>query len=125
MSVAERLEKFLKEHGYSKADAAKLSGIPYTTIDGLFKKGDENIKLSTLKKLASFMQCTLDELAGDAEPEGYYQNVETSLLAQELKDNPQYRALLDSSKKLKPEGVKEVMNFINYQLQKEKGELDE
>lgn len=91
MSVAERLEKFLKEHGYSKADAAKLSGIPYTTIDGLFKKGDENIKLSTLKKLASFMQCTLDELAGDAEPEG----------------------------------VKEVMNFINYQLQKEKGELDE
>lgn len=57
--------------------------------------------------------------------EHYYIDPETSLLAQELKDNPQYRALLDSSKKLKPEGVKEVMNFINYQLQKEKGELDE
>lgn len=57
--------------------------------------------------------------------EHYYIDPETAMLAQELKDNPQYRALLDSSKKLKPEGVKEVMNFINYQLQKEKGELDE
>lgn len=125
MSVAERLEKFLKEHGYSKADAAKLSGIPYTTIDGLFKKGDENIKLSTLKKLAAFMQCTLDELAGDEEPEEYYHNIETSMLAETIRSNPQYRIMFDSTKKLKPEAVKEVMKFIDYQLSKEKGEMDE
>lgn len=57
--------------------------------------------------------------------EHYYIDPETAMLAQELKDNPQYRALLDSSKKLKPEGIKEVMKFIDYQLSKEKGELDE
>lgn len=125
MSVAERLDKFLKEHGYSKADAAKLSGIPYTTIDGIFKKGDENIKLSTLKKLAAFMRCTLDELAGDDDREDYYHNVETSLLAEAIRENPQYRLMFDATKKLKPESVEEVQKFIDYQLAKEKGELDE
>ena len=55
----------------------------------------------------------------------YYVDPETAMLAQELKDNPQYRVLLDSTKKLKPEGVKEVMKFIDYQLAKEKGGFDE
>lgn len=55
----------------------------------------------------------------------YYVDPETALLAQELKDNPQYRVLLDSTKKLKPESIKEVMKFIDYQIAKEKGELDE
>ena len=53
MSVTEKLDKFMREHGFNKADVARLSGVPYTTIDGLYKKGDENTKLSTLRKLAA------------------------------------------------------------------------
>lgn len=125
MSVAERLEKFMKEHGYFKSDVAKLSGIPYTTIDGLFKKGDDNIKLSTLKKLATFMHCSLDELAGDENHIEYYYDSETSLLAEEIRENPQYRLMFDATKKLKPESVEEVKKFIDYQLAKEKGGFNE
>ena len=62
MSVAKRLKKYMEANGYSKADLSRMSSIPYTTIDGLFKKGDENVKLSTLKKLAGIIGCTLDEL---------------------------------------------------------------
>ena len=55
---------------------------------------------------------------------GYYADVETATLAQELKDNPEYRALLDATRKLKPESVKEVMAFIKYQKAKEEGHID-
>ena len=59
----------------------------------------------------------------DDEP-SYYFDLETAALAQELKDNPEYRALLDASKGLKPESVKEVMAFIKYQKAKEEGHID-
>ena len=39
--------------------------MPYTTIDGFYKKGSENAKLSTLKKLCSYFDCSLDYLADD------------------------------------------------------------
>ena len=50
--------------------------------------------------------------------------IETAALAQELKDNPEYRALLDATRHLKPESVKEIMQFIKYQKAKEKGDID-
>lgn len=34
-------------------------------IDGFYKKGSENAKLSTLKKLCTYFGCTLDFLAND------------------------------------------------------------
>lgn len=55
----------------------------------------------------------------------YHFDPETARLAQELRDNPQYRALLDSTKKLKPEAIEEVKKFIDYQIAKEKGGFDE
>ena len=39
--------------------------MPYTTIDGFYKKGADNAKLSTLKKLCAYFGCTLDYLADD------------------------------------------------------------
>ncbi|MBR1590393.1 MAG: helix-turn-helix transcriptional regulator [Acidaminococcaceae bacterium] len=64
MSVTEQLDKYMQIHKYKISDIARLSGVPYTTIKGLYDKGDENVKLSTLKKLRSLMNCTLDELVG-------------------------------------------------------------
>ena len=50
MPVSDFLKEYMLKNGYTKADISRMSNIPYTTIDGLFKKGDENTKLSTLKK---------------------------------------------------------------------------
>ena len=63
MPVSDCLKEYMSKHGYTKADISRMSNIPYTTIDGLFKKGDENTKLSTLKKLASLIGCTIDDMA--------------------------------------------------------------
>ena len=66
MSFITRLEYLMKKNGIkSKSELAKLSGIPYTTIDGFYKKGTDNIKLSTLRKLTECLHCSLDFLADD------------------------------------------------------------
>ncbi len=64
MSVKDQVIQYMEAHNYNKADVARLSGVPYTTIDGIFKKGDENCKLSTLKKLSKLLNCSLDDLVG-------------------------------------------------------------
>lgn len=66
MSFITRLEYLMKKNGISsKAELARLSGIPYTTIDGFYKKGTDNIKLSTLRKLTDCLHCSLDFLIDD------------------------------------------------------------
>jgi transcriptional regulator with XRE-family HTH domain len=56
---------------------SKETGIPYTTIDGFYKKGTENIKLSTLKKLAEYFNCSLDYLVDDKITEKSFYEIHT------------------------------------------------
>jgi repressor LexA len=80
MNMVEKLEQLMNERGLTKADVARESGIPYTTFDGLFKKGYEKIKLPTLKAIADYFNVTMEYLANDnifeckvAEPTVIYQ----------------------------------------------------
>lgn len=50
MVILDKLDNLMKEKKLNKSTLAKASGIPYTTIIGFYKKGTDNIKLSTLKK---------------------------------------------------------------------------
>ena len=58
------------------------------------------------------------------ELDDYYTDIDTARLAQELKENPSYRALLDASRTLTPKAITEVMEFIKFQKMKERGEND-
>lgn len=64
MNTAERLVQIMKEKNINKSQLSKASGVPYTTIDGIMKKGCDNIKLSTMIKLADCFQISLDYLVG-------------------------------------------------------------
>ena len=65
MGLTDKLDLLMKERNINKSILARESGIPYTTIDGFYKKGSENAKLSTLKKLCAYFECSLDFLADD------------------------------------------------------------
>ncbi len=58
------LNKLMAERDITKSQLAQYSGIPYTTIDGWYKKGYENVRLATLLKLAEYFNVTLDYLVG-------------------------------------------------------------
>lgn len=65
MSFTEKLDTLMEERGINKSILSKESGIPYTTIAGFYTKGTDNIKLSTLRKLSSYLGCSIDYLADD------------------------------------------------------------
>ena len=102
MSVTEQLDKYMDIHKCKISDIARLSGIPYTTIKGLYDKGDENVKLSTLKKLRTLLNCTLDELVGLNVQDGSFSLEE--------------RLLLEKFKKLTPANQKAFLLSIDVLL---------
>lgn len=66
MTFLEKLEMLMKYKGLNKRQLSEGSGIPYSTIDNFWKKGCDNIKLSTLQKLADYFGVTLDFLGRDS-----------------------------------------------------------
>ena len=60
MTFTEKLDSLMERYGLNKRSLSLKSGIPYTTIDGWYKKGCDNLKLSTLKKLNAFFNTSLD-----------------------------------------------------------------
>lgn len=55
MGLTDKLDILMNERNMNKADLARESGVPYTTIDGFYKKGSDNAKLSTLKNYANIL----------------------------------------------------------------------
>lgn len=65
MKLTDKLNDLMDEHGINRMELSKNAEIPYTTIIGLYEKGYENAKLSTLRKLSAYFNCSLDYLADD------------------------------------------------------------
>lgn len=68
MTFTDRMEHLMKQRGIRNIHVlSQIADIPYTTIDGFYKKGTNNIKLNTLRKLCDCLGCTLDYLANGVE----------------------------------------------------------
>lgn len=65
MNFLEKLDYMMNKMNINKSKLADLSGVPYTTIDSFYKKGYENTKLSTIRKLAKALNVSLDYLILD------------------------------------------------------------
>nr|DAH23760.1 MAG TPA: Cro/C1-type HTH DNA-binding domain protein [Caudoviricetes sp.] len=49
----EALDAYMKKHSLKKSDLSRMTGLPYTTIDGWYKKGPDGIRMSTIRKLSN------------------------------------------------------------------------
>lgn len=67
MTFLEKLDCLMEEKSIGKADLSRISGVPYTTIDGFYKKGYKNAKISTIRKIANALGVSLDYLVGDSD----------------------------------------------------------
>ncbi|MDR0859330.1 MAG: helix-turn-helix domain-containing protein [Oscillospiraceae bacterium] len=64
------VSQLLREKGISKSDLSRMGGIPYTTIDGWYKKGTTGVRLETLRKLTSFFDVSFDYLVTGQDTSG-------------------------------------------------------
>lgn len=65
MNFLDKLDQLMEDSGLNKNTLSQSSGIPYTTIDGWYKKGYNNAKLSSIQKIADYFHTTLDYLIRD------------------------------------------------------------
>lgn len=66
MNMLQKLEMLMKMKGIeNRRQLSQKSGIAYTTLDGLWKKGYENIKLQTLQRLSIYFGVTMEYLTDD------------------------------------------------------------
>ena len=63
--LTDKLDILMQEKSINKSELSRDSGIPYMTIVNFYEKGSDNVKLSTLKKLANYFNCSLDFIADD------------------------------------------------------------
>ncbi len=81
MTFLEKLDFLMAEKRINKPRLSELSGVPYTTIDGFYKKGYSNAKLGNLRKIAAALGTTLDYLVEDDEGESGRLSIEAEQLA--------------------------------------------
>lgn len=106
MDFLEKLNYLMKKNHLNKSTLSKACNIPYTTIDGWYKKGYEGLKLTTLRKLAEYFGTSLD----------YWASENTDAAAQISKDKSLseiHQKALAQLEKMNDEQVKAVLAFIN------------
>lgn len=81
MEILERIDKLIKEKGWSKYELADRCGLNRVTTWMFWEKGIDNIKLSNLKKLADGLGVSVDYLLnGETDSDSFYLAKEISLL---------------------------------------------
>lgn len=66
MDLTEKLDFLMAQRKINKMDLSRGSGVPYMTIVNFYEKGTENVKLSTLRKLSNYFDCSLDYLVDES-----------------------------------------------------------
>lgn len=130
--LKDKLLELMEEKGINKSELSKGADIPYTTIDGLFKKNSENIKLPTLKKLAAYFNCSMDYLADDesykksqwgndaANREYLADKPELLEIYDQIVNRDDMVILFDKTKDLEPKDVESVLMFVQT-IRKQRG----
>ena len=66
MNLLDKIKFLMKDKNIKNIrQLSEMSDIPYSTIDSLFKKGYEGVRLTTMTKLCNFFGCSLDYLMSD------------------------------------------------------------
>ena len=109
-----RLIFFKKKKGYTNDEISRLSGLPVTTISRILSGKTGQPTISTLEKLAKAFDCKPDELLGTEENvEPYFFDPQTAEIAKKIKDNADFKRLLDIAADLSPDELKIFIGIIN------------
>lgn len=116
-----RLRLLLDRHDITQLELSEILSVSPSTVNKWLAKKSVP-RMGVIEKMSAYFGVPKSyflEADTDVNTRSYYFDPETAALAQELKANPQYRVMMDSTRKLSPEAVKEVMKFIEFQRMKE------
>ena len=103
MTVLEKIEFLLKENHLNKRQFSIRSDMPYSTVDNIWKRGTESMRLPTFMKICDYFGVTMDSMAYD-DREIAYRTDPAVMLARDEK------LLMEDFAKLDERGKSAVLN---------------
>lgn len=114
MNFLEKLDYLMLRMQINKSRLSQISGVPYTTIDGFYKKGYENAKISTIKKIAAALDVSLDYLIDDSPDNLEEKDTETKKApVQDQDERSRIQAIFDQ---LSPANQTKLIELANLYL---------
>lgn len=110
MNILDKLDLLMHERGLNKRTLSQSCGIPYTTIIGLYKKGYEGARMSTVRGLAHFFDVSTDYLITDEITDPHYGLSSPAAPVSDLTaDETQ---LIDDYREFNDEGKEKVRDYV-------------
>lgn len=101
MDFLQKVDFMMKRYSLNKRSLSQKSGIPYTTIDGWYKKGYEGMKLSTLRVLSDYFNTILDYWVDDSVSDPNYWKANGFIVnTEEMGHIQKYRVLDEHGKEV-------------------------
>jgi len=126
MGIKENIRILRDKYNLSQKDFAKIAGVTDKAVSS-WENGTKEPRMGAIQKIADYFNIQKSNIIEDygmnTSSQGWYLDPETAKAAQEMYDK--HRVLFDASRKLKPESIKEVEKFIEYQLAKENHENED
>ncbi len=120
----EKFEQLLKENGVTPYRVHKETGISTATLSD-WKNGKSQPKKDKIEKICAYFNVPISYFYGDeSEEQGYYLNLETAEIAQDIFENKELRLLFDTARDATPEDLEAVHNMLLALKRKERGSID-
>ena len=119
MTIGQRIRNRRIELGFSVEELADRLGKNKATVYRYESDAIKDLPVSVLESLADALQTTPADLMGigsegsEQNSDSYYIDQEARKLAEFLYENPSYKILFDAAKKVRPEDLTFVQQFID------------
>ena len=110
--IVKRIRDRRIELGLSYQDVADATGLSKSTIQRYETGAIRKVPITQIEDLARALHTTPSYLMGW---DGYFTDMDSIVLLEELKKRPEFRVMFDSTKDLDPESIKKIVEFIKYQ----------
>ena len=113
--IIKRIRDRRIEFGMSYQDVADATGLSKSTIQRYETGAIRKVPINQIEDLARALHVTPSYLMGWDDNPGYFSDVDSVVLLEELKNRPEFRVMFDSTRDLDPESIKKIVEFIKYQ----------
>ena len=125
MGIGYILDELLKYKNINVNELARRTSISPSTLYSIIRRDNMKVDLDILMKIARELKVSVDYFYDRSKSsQCYYLDPETARLAQEIYGNPDLRILMDASRKLAPDDVKNIADIVAKMKKKENHEDD-
>ncbi len=120
MTLGENIRYLRKKNNITQEELGKRLNVSDKTISS-WEIDRTEPSIGMVYEMAAYFGCDVSDLVGDVTENKHYLNEETRQIAQEIKDNPELRALFDASRNATPEDLEITKNLLLSLKRKEQG----